>query len=970
MFPDWDALEEHREVIRFACGIPTASAYILQFVYDLFVDKHVDCSDGSIDYFCSDSEEFLKSLWKETCQEGHVDIFHNRYINIMERNEFDSDSEDSSEDNDSCVKKKEVRIFVPSLRFIFPCMRDTCDSTLFTVGNLSKRVQAEGILFADGNDQLYDTLKVLKHVSQYQDVFVKVFAISEVDINMTLDDPVGDEDTVDPAILLLEIMETRVHAGNDNDDTSVVHFLELCLSVMRSESDPLERIQTLNHMVSNAPANIANDQTLQVMKDAMRPKLNLVNNLEISDSVKSFCKLFTETVRISKFATDVRVEDCLLPPQVMKHLINELRGCNDLRELVLSQVEYNDELGDILTSISSLETVQLSGSSEKVSDHLLAGLSRSHLLKILEIYGCTLSDRVSYLFGNHDHPGFWQLKELTMVDAKLGKVDLKSISTAVTNGKLPLLESLNLSCNVLTDCITYLLGNSYQSGFLCLEQLYLLNVELSKNDLDCLAVAVHCDKLPKVEVLDLSCNVLTDILSTLIPLTDHSGFKSLKKLSVMNCKLSSSDVKNVLTAFRFGKLPNLETFNDFPGISHELLSDFLTTSHPACPVVVGLNLRQKGLGVADVKVLSDAAEQGRFYQLKEIDLSENTLTGCLGDLFGSTDCPSFPSLETLQLENTELSRDDLISLFQAVRDGKLPKLCNLNVLPLNLDDYLDDFVIAAHHPIFPYRKCMTFRNCNLSTDTLGSICTAVRDGKVPNLREVDLSDIKLTNHMTDFFCSSDGPDFPWFRRLCFNNCGLGEVDIMSIFSAGAKLSELEELDLSNNSLTNLMQSLSRVDLPKFKILRLNNSELSTTDLEILANSIHTGKLPELCELDLSNNTLTNCLRYLLGFEIEGQSLSFCRLLLENTRLNKDDVHSLSTALMFIKLPKLKLLSLKENSLCSIEQDVEMLIQSFREFTINLDGQGMRLDLRGNNFSEEFTERMDHFHSEPLIQIKD
>ena len=33
----------------------------------------------------------------------------------------------------------------------------------------------------------------------------------------------------------------------------------------------------------------------------------------------------------------------------------------------------------------------------------------------------------------------------------------------------------------------------------------------------------------------------------------------------------------------------------------------------------------------------------------------------------------------------------------------------------------------------------------------------------------------------------------------------------------------------------------------------------------------------------------------------------------------------------------------------------MLIDSFLEFSTNVDGQGMSLDLRGNNFSKEFNE---------------
>ena len=283
-----------------------------------------------------------------------------------------------------------------------------------------------------------------------------------------------------------------------------------------------------------------------------------------------------------------------------------------------------------------------------------------------------------------------------------------------------------------------------------------------------------------------------------------------------------------------GKFPNLRNFEGLPQISHEWLSDFLITDHPTCPVAVSLELEKKGLGAVDMKAISDAAKRGKFKQLKEINLTENTLTDCLSDLFGFSDDPNFPSLETVQLENTRLSKNDLIGIFEALRDGKLPKLHNIKLLPMNLTDYLDGFLMAAHHPIFPFRKSVTLKNCNLSANTIRSICTSVNDGKLSNLKEVDLSDNKLTNCMSGLFSSFDSPRFPWLRRLCLSNCELSGDDVMGIFNAGTKLAKLQELDLSNNSLTDLIERLlSGTDPPVFfnlKILRLMNSQLSKTDL--------------------------------------------------------------------------------------------------------------------------------------------
>ena len=71
LFPDWDALEERKEVIRFACGIPTASAHMMQFVFDLYVHSSLEYEYDSIQFSSPyDSEESLKSLprpWLKKC---------------------------------------------------------------------------------------------------------------------------------------------------------------------------------------------------------------------------------------------------------------------------------------------------------------------------------------------------------------------------------------------------------------------------------------------------------------------------------------------------------------------------------------------------------------------------------------------------------------------------------------------------------------------------------------------------------------------------------------------------------------------------------------------------------------------------------------------------------------------------------------------------------------------------------------
>ena len=230
-----------------------------------------------------------------------------------------------------------------------------------------------------------------------------------------------------------------------------------------------------------------------------------------------------------------------------KHLIDQLRVCNKLKVLVLSRLDLPDDLGEIIASLTSLEHVELNGRLEKSSGCILAGLSHSHRLKTLNIHCFTLSGQISCLFGNQDHPGFMQLEEMHMKESKLGKVDLQNICSAVNNDKLPLLGSLDLSGNVLTDCLSDLVGGS---RFLSLTHLNLSNTKLSKEDMDCFAAAVKYFRLPIIESVDLSHNILTDIMSTLVGRTDHPGFRSLIRLQVTNCELSTRDVKCAMAALR------------------------------------------------------------------------------------------------------------------------------------------------------------------------------------------------------------------------------------------------------------------------------------------------------------------------------------------------------------------------------------------------------------------------------------
>ncbi len=104
---------------------------------------------------------------------------------------------------------------------------------------------------------------------------------------------------------------------------------------------------------------------------------------------------------------------------------------------------------------------------------------------------------------------------------------------------------------------------------------------------------------------------------------------------------------------------------------------FYAQEHPGFTGLETLGLCN--CGEEDAICFSDFAKTGRLPHLKRLDFSKNTLTGCLRHLFGGPDHPGFPSLEKLYLSETHLNREDVESLIEAVRAGKLPKLNKLSL---------------------------------------------------------------------------------------------------------------------------------------------------------------------------------------------------------------------------------------------------------------------------------------------------
>ena len=192
----------------------------------------------------------------------------------------------------------------------------------------------------------------------------------------------------------------------------------------------------------------------------------------------------------------------------------------------------------------------------------------------------------------------------------------------------------------------------------------------------------------------------------------------------------------------------------------------------------------------DVRSLSSAVAFGKLPVLKHLSLSCNTLTQCLGDLFGCV----FPRLRRLYVNNAQLCGIDMKSLCKAVEDGKIPKLKVLNLSDNNLTDTVADLLATDYLTLKKLWLC----NSRLSEGDIISLSAAFREDKLKGLTDLTLVGNNLKNQLRNLFGDFEG--FSSLKRLRLRHCQLGKDDIECMLEAVIHLC-LRLLDFRENCLS-------------------------------------------------------------------------------------------------------------------------------------------------------------------------
>ena len=255
-----------------------------------------------------------------------------------------------------------------------------------------------------------------------------------------------------------------------------------------------------------------------------------------------------------------------------------------------------------------------------------------------------------------------------------------------------------------------------------------------------------------------------------------------------------------------------------------------------------------------------------------LDLSYNSGKDLVGRLFDVQRQP-FPLLSSLILHRCKLCLDDFRRLAEASAEGMLPKLRDLDI---SWNSDLRPALTVLLGKGFPKLNSLIAQFCCLNWRDLRSLAAANVAGKLPCLTTLDLS---RNPHITGFISILLTHCFPHLTVLILRNCQLTEKDSSSIQQANAdgKIPQLKLLDISQNPVGygyghKSVSSLLIHHFPSLAYLVLCRCGLNDGDLESLAQAKLAGKLPALKYLDVSLNGLTGHLSHLTrdprtGYEI-------------------------------------------------------------------------------------------------------
>ena len=293
---------------------------------------------------------------------------------------------------------------------------------------------------------------------------------------------------------------------------------------------------------------------LQHIKGATGQQISIAHldwkNISLTNEV-NIRQLATEMLKISRNLTSICMWTCKLPSPIYEHIVSQLQHCDNLQRLDLSECP-SVEIGKAIAASKSLSDLYLYDSvlSPDAYKYVAKELRKHHRMKRL------------YLNRTHGIPlemadAIREMKSLQVFRAKQCKMNVaeaKQIMKSLAN--CCDLEKLHLGINTLTGCIPHLFSRQSHPGFEFLKSLWINGVYMNKQDVEALSYAFRVNKLPQLQLLDLSSNnELHGRLNGLFHGERHPGFQNLTILDLQQIPLTGDDLVSIADTVKQGRIP-------------------------------------------------------------------------------------------------------------------------------------------------------------------------------------------------------------------------------------------------------------------------------------------------------------------------------------------------------------------------------------------------------------------------------
>ena len=274
------------------------------------------------------------------------------------------------------------------------------------------------------------------------------------------------------------------------------------------------------------------------------------------------------------------------------------------------------------------------------------------------------------------------------------------------------------------------------------------------------------------------------------------------------------------------------------------------------------------------------------------------------------------SLPSLLISSAKINSLKVIT--QANREHKLSSLCVLNIKGTSVAARLQVLLTWT----YPSLTTLILSDCGLKEQDLASLASASVEGKLPQLKHLDISwnYFLLPVSLGKLFYTA----FPKLTTLIARCRGLGANDLHCLSEANGarKLLHLTALDLTSNiDISGHISVLLCQTWSSLSILILRECKLKSGDLRSVAHASAENRLPQLKLLDISLNDIgygsgmgeqpgPECLCNLLSHPFP----SLAYLILCRCELSEHDLDSLVQAKLAGKLPALKYIDVSLNNL--------------------------------------------------------